>query len=299
MLAGVGVTPVTGGSAWTWHVHPLAWVLVPVAAVSYVVLQRRLAIDAWPRAATVTARQRASFACALLLLTVVLTWPVADLADRSLLIRMSQQCVLLLVVPPLLLLGLPRWLVDLVTRPPACDAVARFLGRPVVATVAFNGMVVASFLPQVVNASTRSWPVAAAVELGLLAAGVVMWAPALRVLPGVGRMTRTGRAGYLIVQSVVPSFASLVFVFARHPLYAAFRSAPRSLGLTPLVDQQAAGAMAKVVGLAVLLGTAGVMLMRSHHAEGAGLDPDPLTWDDVDRELRRLERRDRPKDSAS
>ena len=206
---------------------------------------------------------------------------------------------LLLVAPALLLGGVPRWLVDLLTRPAAADAVTRAVTRPVVATLVFNTVVIGSFLPPVMTAVVHSSWAAAGVGIALLVAGGVMWAPALRVLPGVGQLTRTGRAGYLLVQSILPSFASLVFVFARHPLYGVFRTAPRSIGLTPLVDQQLAGALAKVAGLVVLLGAAGWILLRSHQAEDAGRDPDPLTWDDVERELRRIERRTRPHDSAT
>ncbi|HZT66786.1 MAG TPA: cytochrome c oxidase assembly protein [Acidimicrobiales bacterium] len=291
------VISAASGSPWGWHLHPLAWVLVPLLGASHVLARRRLALDAWPRTPTVTGPQQASFLAALVLAFVSLGWPVADLADRSLLAYMVQQCLLLLVIPPLLLLGVPRWLVDLLTRPPGVDAVLRFLFRPMAATVAFNGMAVASFLPVVVNATARSWLVAAGVQLAVLAGGILMWAPALRILPGVGQLTRTGRAGYLIVQSLIPSLASLAFIVARHPLYTAL--SPRSLGLSPLVDQQLAGALAKVAGVVALLGTAAMMLLRSHQAEGAGRDPDPLRWDDVERELRRLERRERPKDSAS
>ncbi|MGH9208374.1 MAG: hypothetical protein ACRD1G_17770, partial [Acidimicrobiales bacterium] len=63
------------------------------------------------------------------------------------------------------------------------------------------------------------------------------------------------------------------------------------LGLAPLTDQRLAGALAKLVGIAVLWGAAAAILVRAQRAEEAGMDPDPLGWDDVERELRRLDRR--------
>ncbi len=62
-------------------------------------------------------------------------------------------------------------------------------------------------------------------ELVVLASGFVLWAPVLNELPGAPRLSALGRGAYLIVQSIVPSFLSIVWIFARHPLYPPF-SAP-------------------------------------------------------------------------
>jgi putative membrane protein len=251
-----------------------------------------------PRA-TASRRQRASFGAGLFVLLIALCWPLADLADSSLLARMAQRSLLLLVAPPLLLLGLPRWLVDRLTRPALVDSVLGFLTRPVVATVLFNAAVTASFLAPAINGEARSGAIAAGINLGLLAAATIMWMPALRTIPGEHYLSTGGRAGYLMVQAILPSFPALVFIFAQHPLYWVYAQAPTTLGLSPLLDQQAAGALAKVAGLGILLGAAGFFLLRWHQAEEAGSDPDPLLWDDVERELRRLERRSRRTDSPN
>lgn len=266
------------GPPWSWHAHPLAWVLVLLLGGGYLHLLRRAPAE-------VRARDQVSFAAALVLLYCFLDWPIADLADRSLLLHMAQQTVLLLVVPPLLLKGLRSWIG--VWRAPA---VLRRLTSPVGATVTFNVVVLTSFVPAVMNGAVGNAWAQAALDVGLLAGGLVMWVPGLQALPGAGRsLGHAGRAAYLIVQSVLPSFASLVFIFDRHPVYAAFGQAPRSLGLSPLADQQLAGALAKVVGLAVLLGAAGTILLRGDDGVEDHLPPGTLTWDDVERELRRLE----------
>jgi putative membrane protein len=249
--------------------------------------------------ATASRRQRASFGAGLFVLLIALCWPLADLADSSLLARMAQRSLLLLVAPPLLLLGLPRWLVDRLTRPALVDSVLGFLTRPVVATVLFNAAVAASFLAPAINGEARSGAIAAGINLGLLAVATIMWMPVLRTIPGEHYLSTGGRAGYLMVQAVLPSFPALVFIFAQHPIYSVYAQAPTTLGLSPLLDQQAAGALAKVAGLGILLGAAGFFLLRWHQAEEAGSDPDPLLWDDVERELRRLERRSRRTDSPN
>jgi putative membrane protein len=321
MMEDVGLIATTG-SPWAWHPHPVGWVVVVGAAAGYVHLLRSWgsAERSTPgpggcpsenggspgrpdemagSAGTVSRRQRASFGTGLLVLLIALCWPLADLADSSLLARMAQRSLLLLVAPPLLLLGLPRWLVDRLTRPALVDSVLGFLTRPVVATLLFNAAVTASFLAPAINGEARSGAIAAGISLGLLGVATIMWMPALRTIPGERYLSTGGRAGYLMIQAILPSFPALVYIFAQRPLYSVYARAPTTLGLSPLLDQQAAGALAKVAGLGILFGAAGFFLLRWHQAEETGADPDPLHWDDVERELRRLERRSRRTDSPN
>ncbi|HET6810928.1 MAG TPA: cytochrome c oxidase assembly protein [Acidimicrobiales bacterium] len=266
------------GPLWSWHPHPLAWSLVLVPGGLYVRAARR---------GPERARERdvALFGLGLFLLYTFLDWPVADLAGRSLLVHLAQQTVLLLAVPPLLLLGTRAWTARLHLPGPLTR-----VSSPTGATLVFNAVVIVSFLPAVMNGVVRNGAAAAGMDLMLLLAGLVMWAPALRIGPATGRpLSHAGRAAYLIVQSVLPSFASLIFIFARHPVYDVFRDSARSVGLSPVADQQLAGALAKVVGLAVLLGAAGAILLRGDAGSEDDLPPGTLSWDDVERELRRLE----------
>jgi putative membrane protein len=294
----VGLIAATG-SPWSWHPHPLGLVLVLGSAAGYVAALRYLGTTQDGQRATATLRQQASFGAGLVALLIALGWPLADLADGSLLARMTQRSLLLLVAPPLLLLGLPRWLVDRLTRPALVDTVLGALTQPVVATLIFNGVVLASFISPAINGEARSGSMAAGIDLALLIAAIIMWMPALRTIPGERHLSTGARAGYLMVQAVLPTFPALVFIFAQHPLYSAYAQAPTALGLSPLLDQQVAGALAKVAGLGILLGAAGFFLLRWHQAEEHGADPDPLLWDDVERELRRMERRSRRSDTPN
>ena len=124
----------------------------------------------------------------------------------------------------------------------------------------------------------------------MLAAGFVLWLPVLGRLPGVARPSALGRAGYLIVQSIVPSFLAVVWIFARHPLYTAYADHGRVLGLAPLTDQQVAGFVAKLGTIAVLWTVAFVTVTRATHPDG---DDEPLTWADVERQFERVARRER------
>jgi cytochrome c oxidase assembly factor CtaG len=85
-----------------------------------------------------------------------------------------------------------------------------------------------------------------------------------------------------------------VWIFARHSLYPPYSNhAGKVVGLTPLLDQQLAGFLAKLSTIAVLWTVAFVIMTRAQTAETSGQDAEPLIWSDVEREIERAERRQR------
>jgi cytochrome c oxidase assembly factor CtaG len=114
----------------------------------------------------------------------------------------------------------------------------------------------------------------------------------LTELPGTQPLSAIGRGGYLIVQSIVPSFLSVVWIFARRALYASYDHHGRVLGMSPVLDQQLAGFLAKLSTIAVLWTVAFTLMTRSQAGAGADEDAEPLIWSDVEREIERADRRD-------
>ncbi|MHB1785145.1 MAG: cytochrome c oxidase assembly protein [Acidimicrobiales bacterium] len=280
------------GSPWAFHPHPVAWVVIVAAGTTWWWAVKRLGPRSGTAGPPATGGRIALFLTGLVALAAATTWPLADLSRHWLLLaHVTQNLILFLVAPPLLMLGLPPWLMEAATRPAPVDRALNGFSHPVISTLIFNVVVICCLLPPVVHAEDHFEVVYGALVLAMLGAGVIMWLPALRLLPGARHMSVGARVGYLFVQSILPNFPALILIFAGHVLYGDFVSAPRQVGLSPLLDQQLAGVAAKVFGITILWCTAGLILARAQSAEESGQDPDPLTWGDVERELQRLERR--------
>jgi cytochrome c oxidase assembly factor CtaG len=273
-------------SALAFHPHPEAWSVVAVLAVGYAAGVRRHG--------PATRRQVLLTSGGLVALLLALGWPLADLAAHtSLTALVIQRLLLLLAAPPLLIMGLPRPLTARLTRPAPIDWVLRRCARPAVAVAVVTVVAVGTLTTSAVDAQASSSWARGGLDLALVLTGFVLWTPILNELPGTDRPSALGRAGYLIVQSIVPSFLAIVWIFARHPLYPHFAKAPVLLGVSALTDQQVAGFVAKFSTIAVLWTVAFVSLGRAQQAVTSGRDPDPLLWSDVERHLQRVERRER------
>jgi putative membrane protein len=274
-----------------WHLH-VAWLLaLPVLVGGYLWAVQR---PGWGA----TRRQKALFIVGSVLLVGSVTWPLGDLAAHWMLMALVLQRLLLtLAVPPLLVLGTPRALIARLTRPAWVDAVLRVAVRPMPAVAIVTVVAVATLTTGSVTLASRSEAFRLLVELVVLASGFVLWAPVLSELPGAPQLSSLGRGGYLIVQSIVPSFLSIVWIFARRPLYPPFSHTGKVVELSPLLDQQLAGFLAKLSTIAVLWTVAFVIMTRAEGAERKGQDAEPLMWSDVERELERADRRERRRSS--
>jgi putative membrane protein len=277
---------IAGAHPLDWHLH-LVWLLAfPALAAAYLWATHRRGYEA-------TTRQRVCFVAGLVVLVASVTWPLGDLATHWLLMALVLQRLLLtLAVPPLLVLGTPRPLLARLTRPALMDAVLRVVVRPLPAVVIVTVVAVGTLTTGAVSLAARSDVARVLIELLVLASGFVLWAPVLTEFPGVPRLSALGRGGYLIVQSVVPSFLSVVWIFARHSLYPPFSHAGKVADMTPLLDQQLAGFLAKLSTIAVLWTVAFVIMTRGQATAGTE-DTDPLLWTDVEREIERADRHQR------
>lgn len=284
----MGPTP---GDPWTPHLHLAALVAVAAGAVVWLAATRR-----WERP---TPRQWWLAAGALVSLVAAVSWPVADVAARWALTGLvGQRLLLTLVAAPLLLVATPPAVLAAVTRPAPLDAAVELLTRPLVAVAVFTVVAVGTLLPPVVQAQATSGAARAGLDVLLLAAGLVLWGPIVRTLPGASRVGPLGTAVYCIVQSLVPTFLAVVFVFARHPFYPVYAHAAGAVGISPLADQQVAGILGKVGTLPVLWTVAWREIGRARRLDEAGEDPRPLLWADVQRRLERAERRPPPGEDA-
>jgi putative membrane protein len=254
---------------WEWQAFPGVWLFVATIGAGYVWALRRLpparfAGDDRPT----TRREIVLFLLGLLALWLAADWPVGLLAAGYLLsARTVQYLLFVLVAPPLMLLGTPRWLLRRLTRPRTAFRLARLLSRPLLPLLIYNVVLVAMHLPPVVERVAGSQLGGFGLDAAAIVSGFIFWWPALARLPELQPMGYPGRIGYLLLSVFVPTVPAAFFTYSRYPIYGLYELAPRVGHVGAVLDQQIAGLMMKTVGGVILFTTMSVMFFRWHRTE--------------------------------
>ena len=207
------------------------------------------------------ATRLAAFFGGLVVLLLALESPLDAFSGLLLQAHMVQHLLLLMVAPPLLLLGqpvipllrgLPRWVFKDALGPFIGSRELRQVGRavvhPVVTWCVFTCVLIVWHLPR-------------AYELGLKSPGwhdlehacffwsaILFWWPVIDVWPSAPIWPRWAMIPYLISADVANTALSAVLSFSSHVLYSSYQLAPRLWGISALDDQAAAGAIMWVPG---------------------------------------------------
>jgi putative membrane protein len=253
---------------WAWSLHPSVLLGTGLLGALYFYgigpLRRRYG---WGPPAS--PGQILSFCGALLVLLLSLNGPVHDLSDYYLFsVHMVQHLVLTLIFPPLLLGGLPGWLVRPLLVRRGILPLARLLTRPPVAAFVFSAVVAVWHLSPFYDLMMRSHEVHIATHLMFLAAATLMWWPIMSPLPELPRLSYPAQMLYCFALSIPMSLVSVYIVYADALLYTAYAAAPRLWGITPLQDQLIGGLVMWIPGGLFFFGVMSVVYWNWQARDG-------------------------------
>lgn len=244
-------------SHWTLN----ATVLVPaVGAVALYLIgahpprpPTRRAAGRWPLRRTV------AFLAGIGAVLIALQSGIDAYDDQMLSVHMIQHMLLLVVAPPLLLLGRPV-ILALRSLPPgrrgslarALDAARPATGPPQSLAV-FAAVILLTHLPSFYDATLRHPALHDAEHALYLAAGLLMWSPLVDGDPVPRhRLGGLGKFVYLIVAMMPMALVGAYLNRHASLFYPAYGPPARALGISGLDDQAQAGAIMWVVGGSIM-----------------------------------------------
>ena len=252
---------------WAWSLHPSVLIGTGILGALYIYgigpLRRR---RGWPPASP---WQILSFSSALLVLLGSLNGPLHDLSDYYLFsMHMVQHLVLTLVFPPLLLAGIPEWLIRPLLHRPAVLRVARVLTRPWLAALLFSVSIALWHLKPFYDLMMTSHEVHIATHLMFMVTATLMWWPVMSPLPEL-RLPTGLSILYLFLVGIPMQMVAALITFADEVLYPWYITAPRTWGLSPLDDQQLGGLIMWVPGNLYIFAAIGVLFFKWAREEEA------------------------------
>ena len=204
-----------------------------------------------------------ALAGALVAVLAVLNGPIHELSDRYLFsAHMIQHLVLTLVVPPLLLLAVPAWMIDGLLRPAWLACVARWTTRAIPALAAYTVALVAWHLPGPYGLAleVHGWHIVE--HLTLMAASTLAWWPVVARSQRAPALPYAAQILYLFAFGLPMTAVAAMITGAENVLYPFYEAAPRLFGLTPLADQRLGGVLMWVPAALVPLGAFTVVFFR-------------------------------------
>lgn len=204
------------------------------------------------------------FFAGVLLLLLDLVSPIDTLADQHLFsAHVVQHFLLALVIPPLILLGIPKSFAPAALRRPWHRKVECMVGQPPVSWLLGVGTMLAWHIPALFNAALANEGLHVFQHLSLLVSGTIFWWSIVGPLDD-RRLPTLGAVSYLFSACVCCSLLGAFLTFGPAVLYATYTGYG---GLDPKSDQQLGGMLMWVPGCFVYLAGIVTSVARWYGAE--------------------------------
>jgi cytochrome c oxidase assembly factor CtaG len=250
--------PVSQAVLLSWSVPPAATFALVLAALVYLrgwVLMRQAGVPFVPLWRAI------SFLLGLLSIWIALASPLDTFSGFVLTAHMLQHMILMMLAPPLTLLGAP--IVPLVRGLPVFAArefagpllnwrvanrVGDALTHPIVALLLMGTVMFAWHTPRLYELALASSSWHQVEHACFFLASLVFWWPVIQPWPSRTRWPRWVVVPYLLVADLENTALSAILVFSDRLLYPSYDAVPRLFGFSASHDQAAAGAIMWVMG---------------------------------------------------
>ena len=208
----------------------------------------------------------AAFLSGIFSLWIAIGSPLEAFDDASLSTHMVQHLLLMVVAPPLLLLGaplmpllrgLPASIVRSVAGPflrwNSMQALGRFLTQPAFCWLAAAVALIGWHVPSLFELALRSDAWHELEHICFLSTSILFWWPVILPFPSQAQWPRWSTPLYLFLGTLPGGALGAFLVFSDRVLYPSYASAPALFGISPLEDQVIAGSLMWIFGSVVYL----------------------------------------------
>jgi len=227
-----------------WNPFLFLILLVLAGCYLYITGQGR---KKWDESYPVNRTKKFSFLFGVFLFFLAKGTPLNQLGHSLFLIHMAQQSIIYLAVPPLVLVGLPSWLVSSVLKIGLLRKGVTFFTKPLIAIFLFNVLFSFYHIPFIFDAimSNMLWMNLSILILFPIA--FLMWWPVLSPIHGMNELKPLHKIAYLFGMGILLTPACALIIFSKDILYQSYIDLPRLYGVSLLDDQQSGGIVMKVM----------------------------------------------------
>jgi len=164
--------------------------------------------------------QKICFMTGMVLFYLAQGGPISFLSHLMFTFHMLAMALSYIIVPPLIILGIPTWLWRSLFRYRQLHKL-KFLMHPIFTAVLFNALFSLYHVPAVHDYVMLHFVVHRIYYVVLLITSMMMWWPILSPIPG-GKLQDVSKMAYIFVNSVLITPACALIIFAGEPMYATY-----------------------------------------------------------------------------
>lgn len=169
--------------------------------------------------ADVTIKQKVYFVLAMVALYISKGSPLDLFGHITFTGHMASMAILFLIVPPLLIFGIPIWMWNAFVYLPIIHPVMKFFTQPIIALLLFNTFFSLYHVPFVFDVIKTNALYHAIVTTVIFVSAFFMYWPLLNQLPNWKQINGLKKLAYIIGNSVLITPACGLIIFANAPLF--------------------------------------------------------------------------------
>ncbi len=204
-----------------WSPLFIIFTLVIIAGFFMITIKKRHLFDSNER---LTKKEASAFVIALVLLYIVKGSPLDLLGHILFSVHMAQMAILLMLIPPLLIVGIPTWVWRKIIDNRYVLPVFRFLTKPLLSLILFSGLFSIYHIPVMFDFIKQNEWYHSLFTLILFVSSVLLWWPIMNKLNGEHQVHGLSKIGYIIGSAVLITPACALIIFADQPMYATYTS---------------------------------------------------------------------------
>ena len=216
-------------------------------------------------------KEAAYFITGLVLLYIIKGSPIDLMGHIMFSIHMTQMAILLLLIPPILMQGIPWWVWKVVIELPVIRKVFPIVTKPMTALIVFCGLFSMYHIPLIFDYIKLDEALHGTVTFILFITAVFMWWNIVDIVEEGKRLHGLKKIGYVIASAILITPACALIIFAGDAFYATYTNADSWLkamelcvpigtlsglslsgpelfsNMAPLADQQLGGIVMKII----------------------------------------------------
>ncbi|MCM3668975.1 cytochrome c oxidase assembly protein [Mesobacillus maritimus] len=173
--------------------------------------------------------------------------PVNQLGHYLFLVHMTQQSIIYLAVPPLILSGIPSWLIKPFFKNHHSYRVFSLFTKPLISILLFNTIFSFYHIPFIFDTIMGNMFYMNLSIIVLLPTAFMMWWPIFSPIEGVGTLKPLYKIAYIFGMGILLTPACALIIFSESFLYETYLGLPRLFGISLLDDQQSGGIIMKIM----------------------------------------------------